>query len=194
MPNSFCMIIIEATDSGTLHYKEEFLESGCFLNAENNLWSKAKTIKNGAARLCWLVSTSLISCTSQKKKKNNCLVCFWRWKNTPGPEDSFKDFALLSLDEFPVVIQSLYEVLSRHKFCINISMCLWGNLVLLPFLRYCWLDKHSSTWDTQTQTLPQSISKLQNVIKIDQRLRCSISFDLILRDPDLLSKVRLEMT
>lgn len=69
MPNSFCMIIIEAIDSGTLHYKEEFLESGCFLNAENNLWSKAKTIKNGAARLCRLVSTSLISCTSQKKKK-----------------------------------------------------------------------------------------------------------------------------
>lgn len=81
-----------------------------------------------------------------------------------------------------------------HQFCINISMCLWGNLVLLPFLRYCWLDKHSSTWYTQTQTLPQSISKLQNVIKIDQRLRCSISFDLLVRDPDLLSKVRLEMT
>lgn len=115
MPNSFCMIIIEAIDSGTLPYKEEFLESGCFLNAENNLWPKAKTIKNGAARLCWLVSTSLISCTSQKKKNNNCLVCFWRWKNTPGPEESFKDFASLSLDEFPVVIQSLYEVLSRHK-------------------------------------------------------------------------------
>lgn len=81
-----------------------------------------------------------------------------------------------------------------HQFCINISMCLWGHLVLLPFLRYCWLDKHSSTWYTQTQTLPQSISKLQNVIKIDQRLRCSISFDLLVRDPDLLSKVRLEMT
>jgi len=116
MPNSFCMIIIEAIDSGTLHYKEEFLESGCFLNAENNLWSKAKTIKNGAARLCWLVSTcNDITDFLYKPKKNNCLVCFWRWKITPGPEDSFKDFALLSLDEFPVVIQSLYEVLSRHK-------------------------------------------------------------------------------
>lgn len=118
MPNSFRMIIIEAIDSGTLHYKEEFLESGCFLNAENNLWSKAKTIKNGAARLCWLVSTCYDITDflyKPKKKNNNCLVCFWRSKNTLRPEDSFKDFALLSLDEIPVVIQSLYEVLYRHK-------------------------------------------------------------------------------
>lgn len=150
MPNSFRMIISEAIDSGTLHYKEEFLESGCFLNAENNLWFKAKTIKNGAARLCWLVSTSLISCTSQK---NNCLVCFWRWKYS-RTRGLFQGFCVAvprwvsSCDL--IIIRSCLVTSWDHQFCINISMCLWGNLVLLPFLRYCWLDKHSSTCYTQT--------------------------------------------
>lgn len=198
MPNSFCMIIIEAIDSGTLHYKEEFLESGCFLNAENNLWSKAKTIKNGAARLCWLVSTSLISCTSQKKTTTTALCVSEGEKILQDPRSLSRilrccpsmSFQLSSNHYTKFCLVTSWD----HQFCINISMCLWGNLVLLPFLRYCWLDKHSSTWYTQTQTLPQSISKLQNVIKIDQRLRCSISFDLLVRDPNLLSKVRLEMT
>lgn len=151
MPNSFRMIISEAIDSGTLHYKEEFLESGCFLNAENNLWFKAKTIKNGAARLCWLVSTSLISCTSQKKQ----LPCvFLKVKILQDPRTLSRilrccpsmSFQLSSNHYTKFCLVTSWD----HQFCINISMCLWGNLVLLPFLRYCWLDKHSSTCYTQT--------------------------------------------
>lgn len=38
------------------------------------------------------------------KPKKTTALCVSEGENTPGPEDSFKDFALLSLDGFPVVI------------------------------------------------------------------------------------------
>lgn len=102
-------------------------------------------------------------------------VWWWRWRNTPRPKDSFMAWGIylnilhccpsMSFQESSNYAKVCFVTSWDHQFCINVSMCLSGNVVLVPVLRYCWLHTHSSTWYKQTQTLPKSISQLQNVLK-----------------------------